>query len=291
MLLQILLSTRPRQWVKNLFVLAALVFSENLFSGSQLQRSLAGLGCFCLLSGAIYLFNDVFDLERDQQHPRKSKRPIPSGNLSVPVALLAGSLLLASALWAAHELSASFFVVVSVYAGTNLAYSYRLKRVVLVDVLIVASGFLLRALGGALIIQVRISDWFILCIFTLALFLATVKRRQELVKLQGAAGEHRPILAEYSVGYLDQVISVLTSATIVFYALYAMGVGEGGQGDARPPMQWTIPFVLYGILRYLFIVHRYDGGDNPTMVIWEDRPLQIALFLWLGVSVALLYVY
>ena len=207
----------------------------------------------------------------------------------MPQALLAGSLLLTAALCAAYEISTSFFVVACAYAAMNLAYSYGLKRVVLIDVLIVAAGFLLRALGGALIIEVRISEWFILCIFTLALFLATVKRRQELVKLHGGAGEHRAILEEYSLGYLDQVISVLTSATIVCYALYAMGVGEGGQGDSRPPMQWTIPFVLYGILRYLYIVHRYDGGDSPTMVIWEDRPLQITLFAWVAVSVALLY--
>ncbi len=291
MLFQILISTRPRQWVKNVFVLAALVFSKNLFDVSLLQGSLVGLGCFCLLSGAIYLFNDIFDVEGDRKHPRKSQRPIASGALSVPQAVLAGSLLLVTALWAAYGLSTSFFAVVSVYAAMNLAYSYRLKRVVLVDVLIVATGFLLRALGGAFIIEVRISEWFILCIFTLALFLATVKRRQELIKLSGSAGEHRAILEEYNVGYLDQVISVLTSATIICYALYAMGVGEGGQGDHRPPMQWTIPFVLYGILRYLYIVHHHDGGDSPTMVIWEDRPLQIDLFLWLGVSVALLYFY
>jgi 4-hydroxybenzoate polyprenyltransferase len=291
MLFQVLLSTRPRQWVKNLFVLAALVFSEHLFDWAQVRASLAGLGCFCLLSGAIYLFNDVFDVEGDRRHPRKSKRPVASGALPVPQAILAGSLLLAAALGAAYELGASFFFVASAYAATNLAYSYRLKRVVLIDVLIVASGFLLRALGGALIIEVRISEWFILCIFTLALFLATVKRRQELVKLHGSAAEHRAILEEYNLAYLDQVISVLTSATIICYALYAMGVGEPGQGDSRPPMQWTIPFVLYGILRYLYIVHHYEGGDSPTIVIWEDRPLQITMVLWVGVSVALLYFY
>ena len=290
MVFQLILSTRPRQWVKNLFVLAALVFSENLFEGPQLWLSLAALGCFCLLSGAVYLVNDVFDREQDRLHPEKSQRPIAAGAISVPVALLAATVFMGSALWISFALHVDFGKVAVLYSVLNLAYSYRLKHVVLIDVMIVASGFLLRALGGALVIGVQISEWFILCSFTLALFLATVKRRQELVKLQTVAAEHRTTLASYDLGYLDQIISVLTSATIVCYALYAMGVGEEGAGTARH-MQWTIPFVLYGILRYLYVVYRYEGGDSPTTVVWEDRPLQVTLILWVAVSVFLLYSY
>ena len=287
MLFQILLAMRPRQWVKNFFVLPALIFSKHLFEWDYLNRSVAGVLCFCLLSGAIYLFNDLFDLEQDRLHPDKSKRPIAVGLIPVPVALVAAGVLLVLGLGSAFLLQVYFGYVAVMYAGLNLAYSYRLKHVVLVDVLIVAFGFLLRPVGGALVIEVEISTWFILCSFMLALFLAVAKRRQELVIMEESAGEHRAILAEYSVPFLDQIISVLTSATLVCYALYAMGVGEG-VGASRH-MQWTIPFVLYGILRYLYVVYRQGGGDNPTAVVWKDRPLQINMVLWIAVSMLGLY--
>jgi 4-hydroxybenzoate polyprenyltransferase len=164
----------------------------------------------------------------------------------------------------------------------NVAYSIRLKHVVLLDVLIVASGFLLRALGGALAIQVFISIWFILCTFMLALFLAVIKRRQELVALEGRAGKHRSILEAYSLPFLDQLISVLTASTLVCYALYAIGVGDSMGIGSR--MQWTIPFVLYGMLRYLYIAYHVGSGENPTLVVWRDRPLQICGVLWLIAS-------
>ncbi|MFH1571462.1 MAG: decaprenyl-phosphate phosphoribosyltransferase [Gemmatimonadota bacterium] len=282
MLYQVLLSTRPRQWVKNLFVLAALVFSRHLFEWHYALKAAAAALCFCGLSGGIYLVNDLFDREQDARHPSKRLRPVASGALSTRAAGAAAALLLPLSLAASFYLGGAFGAIAVAYTAINLAYSYRLKRLVLVDILIVASGFLIRAVAGAVVIEVVISTWFILCSFTLALFLAAVKRRQELVKLEDAAAEHRPALEEYGVPYLDQVISVLTSATLVCYCLYAMGVGEGG---ARG-MEWTIPFVLYGMLRYLYLVYRRESGDSPTAIVWQDRPLQVALILWLAASLA-----
>jgi len=289
MLFHLLLSMRPRQWVKNVFVLPALIFSKHLFEWDYLCLSLGGVLCFCLLSGVVYLFNDVFDLEQDRRHPEKAKRPIAAGTVSVSLALSAAGGLLVLGLGAAFLLHPHFGYVALIYTGLNFAYSVRLKHVALVDVLIVASGFLLRAVGGGVIIQVPISPWFILCSFTLALFLAVVKRRQELVILEENAGDHRAILEEYSLPFLDQIISVLTSATLVCYALYAMGVGDN-TGAVHYPMQWTIPFVLYGILRYLYVVYRRGDGDSPTAMIWSDRPLQINVLLWLVVSILGYYV-
>jgi len=289
MLYQLVLAMRPRQWVKNAFVLPALIFSRHLFEWAYMRLSLGAVACFCLLSGAVYLINDTADVEQDRLHPQKSRRPIASGRLPVPTALGAAILLLAGALAGAFSLHLHFGYVALVYVIFNLAYSFKLKQVVLIDVLLVASGFLLRALGGGLVIGVPISPWFILCTFTLALFLAVVKRRQELVMLAAGAGEHRAILDEYSLPFLDQIISILTSATLVCYALYAVGVGE--MGETRRQMQWTIPFVLYGILRYLYVVYRQGSGDNPTAVVWKDRPLQIDLLLWLAVSVLGYYVW
>ena len=275
---------RPRQWIKNIFVFPALVFSEHLFELSYLLHSFGAAFCFVLLSGGVYLFNDIFDREYDRLHPDKCHRPIAAGRLSVALAWGAALVALALALVCAFWLHPQLGWVAVLYAALNAAYSLRLKHVVLVDVLIVAACYLLRAVGGGVVIEVSISTWFIVCIFALVLFMAAVKRRQEIVQLADDAANHRAILAEYSVPFLDQMIAVLTAVTIVCYALYAMGVGaEGVQ------MQWTIPFVLYGVLRYLYLVyHRGQGGD-PTAVVWSDRPLQVNILLWLAASLFGLY--
>ena len=287
MLMQLLLAMRPRQWVKNLFVLLALVFSKHLFEWEYVARSAVAAVCFCLLSAAAYLYNDVLDLQQDRAHPTKSARPLASGQVPVALALVAALLLGILGTAGAFLLHRHFGYLALVYAGLNLAYSSRLKHVVLIDVLIVASGFLLRPLAGAVVIQVAISAWFVLCSFMLALFLAVLKRRQELVVLAGDAAAHRAILQEYTVPFLDQIVSVLTSATLVCYALYAMGVGDGSSSSRH--MQWTIPFVLYGMLRYLYVVYCLGQGDSPTAVVWRDRPLQINLALWMVASILALY--
>ena len=282
MLYSLLISTRPRQWVKNIFVFPAILFSQHLFEIDYLLRSVWAALCFCFLSGAVYLLNDVLDRDRDRVHPIKSKRPIASGAVSLSASVATSAVLSAGSIWMSFWLNEEFGWVSLTYVMLNVAYSIRLKHVVLLDVLIVASGFLLRALGGALAIQVFISTWFILCTFMLALFLAVIKRRQELVALEERAGKHRSILEAYSLPFLDQLISVLTASTLVCYALYAMGVGDSMGVGAR--MQWTIPFVLYGMLRYLYIAYHVGSGENPTLVVWRDRPLQICGVLWLIAS-------
>ena len=276
---------RPRHWIKNLFVLPALIFSKHLTEWEYVAKSLGAFVAFCLLSSAVYLVNDLYDLERDRLHPDKSQRPIAKGEVSRFTAIALALSLVAGGLWGAFLLSWQFGAIALFYTLLNLAYSASLKHVVLLDVIVVALGFLLRALGGALAIDVEISTWFVLCSFMLALFLTVVKRRQEILVLQDSAGEHRSSLDSYSVPFLDQVISVLTSATLVCYALYAMGVGE----ESGRQMQWTIPFVLYGILRYLYVVYRMGTGANPTAVAWTDRPLQINIALWLATSAVGLY--
>ena len=287
MIYNVLLSMRPRQWVKNLFVLAALIFSQHLFEAAYLAKALAAIACFVAVSGAVYLLNDILDLEQDRLHPEKRERPMAAGKLTVGAALGWAALLIGAGVWAAYNLRLAFGHVILIYVALNLLYSWRLKDVVLIDLLIVATGFLLRALGGAVVIAVDISTWFILCTFTLTLFLTAVKRRCELVRLGGEAARHRPSLAGYGLPYLDQIISILASATLVCYALYAMGVSEGPEASRQ--MQWTIPFVLYGILRYLYVAYRLEGGEDPTAVLWRDRPIQIALALWILASVGALY--
>ena len=288
MIAPLLRSTRPRQWVKNLFVLAALVFSGHLLDAGFALTALAAAAAFLLSSASMYLINDVADARRDRLHPRKARRPVASGALSPRAAVAAATVLLVGSLAGSWFLQPAFAAVLAIYAALNLAYSLGLKDAFLVDILIVAAGFFLRAMGGAVAIDVAISTWFILCSFTLTLFLAAAKRRGELDLLQEEAAGHRPALAAYEIPFLDQVIGVLASATIVCYALYATGVGEGGL-SAGHRMQWTIPLVLYGVLRYLYLVHSSEAGGDPTALLWRDRPLQLALALWGGLSLVLLY--
>lgn len=288
MLRLLLVSTRPRQWVKNAVVLAALVFSRHLLQVDDVLAAVSASAAFVLLSAAVYLVNDLADRDNDRSHPDKAMRPIARGDLSVGAAAIAAGALLAAGLGWGWRLDPEFGLVGGIYAALNVAYSFALKRAVLVDILIVAAGFLLRAVGGAVAIGVDISTWFILCTFALTLFLAAAKRRGELVRLQGQAALHRPSLDAYTVPFLDQVMGILASATVVCYALYAIGVGEGGV-TAHRRMQWTIPLVLYGVLRYLYLVHRQGAGDDPTTVLWRDRPMQVTLALWVGVSLALVY--
>ncbi len=287
MLLDLIRSARPRHWVKNSFVLAAPLFSGHLFLQPDLSRSLIAVALFVCASSAIYLINDIVDREQDRLHPLKSARPIASGRLSPAVAAVAAVLLLLVALVAAHLLAAIFAAVLAGYVVLQLTYCFWLKKLVLLDILAIAAGFLLRAAGGAVVIDVVISTWFILCTFTLTLLMAAVKRRQELVELGESASRHRSALEGYDVTYLDQVVSILTAASIVCYALYAVGIGDSA--TAHGNMEWTVPMVIYGILRYLYIVRRLDVGGDPTALIWRDRPLQLTLLLWGMLSAGLIY--
>ena len=280
---------RPREWVKNVFVLAALVFTKRIFDPSDLLQGGLAFACFCLISGAAYLFNDIRDRENDRQHPLKRHRPIASGALRVSVAALAAVLLALIALIGGFYVHPHFGIVLLIYAVLNIAYTLYLKHIVILDVMIIAAGFLLRAIGGAVAIQVAISSWFILCTMLLALFLGFAKRRHELALLEGDASTHRRILAEYSPQFLDQIIAIVTAGALVSYALYTMSP-EVIEKLGTKYLNLTIPFVIYGMLRYLYLIYKKDGGGNPTSTVLGDIPLLIACALWLLTLGLILYV-
>ena len=288
-MLQLIHAMRPREWVKNVFVLAALVFTKRIFEPSDLLQGGLAFACFCLISGAAYLFNDIRDRENDRQHPLKRHRPIASGALRVSVAAIAAVLLALIALIGGFYVHPHFGIALLIYAVMNIAYTLYLKHIVILDVMIIAAGFLLRAIGGAVAIQVVISSWFILCTMLLALFLGFAKRRHELALLEGDASTHRRILAEYSPQFLDQIIAIVTAGALVSYALYTMSP-EVIEKLGTKYLNLTIPFVIYGMLRYLYLIYKKDGGGNPTSTVLGDFPLLIACALWLLTLGVVLYV-
>jgi len=279
---------RPHQWIKNLFVLAALIFSKHVFDPDYLIRATFAFVSFCLISSAVYLFNDIRDRNSDRNHPEKRHRPIASGALGVSTAFVIAIVLAIIALWLAFGIQLYFGVILIIYTLFNIAYSLGLKNVVILDVMIIASGFLLRAIGGAFAIEVDISSWFILCTMLLALFLGFVKRRQELTLLENQAGQHRQSLNDYSAPFLDQVIAVVTSGSLLSYALYTMSP-EVTEKLGAPHLNLTIPFVIYGLLRYLYLVYnKGQGGDTATTLL-RDLPLQLACLFWVITLSAVLY--
>ncbi len=287
-MLPLIRSLRPNQWIKSVFVLAPLVFSEHLLDGRYLLRSGGAFVLFCLMSSAVYLLNDIRDVESDRRHPEKRNRPIASGLLSPGAASAAAIVIALSALPPGFLLSTSFGWVLLAYGLMNVAYSLYLKHVVILDVMIIATGYLLRAIAGALVINVAISSWLILCTVLLALFMGFVKRRQELILLEAGAAEHRRILDEYTPRFLDQMIAVVTAGALVSYALYTMSP-DVAQKLGTPHLNLTIPFVIYGLLRYLYLVYARNQGGNPSSTILGDPSLMINGGLWFLAVFALLY--
>lgn len=288
LLTQLLVAMRPKQWAKNVFVLAALVFSGHLLDPGYVQRVVAAFMAFCVLSGVVYLFNDIRDCESDRQHPEKRHRPIASGRLGIKTAGFGAGVLGIGVLGFGFWLGTGFGSVLAIYGILNLAYSLGLKHVVILDVMIIAAGFLLRAIGGAVAIEVAISSWFVLCTMLLALFLGFVKRRQELALLKETAANHRRNLKDYNLPFLDQMIAVVTAGTLVSYALYSMSP-EVAERVGGPYFSLTIPFVMYGLLRYLYLVYKKGEGGNPTSAVLEDRPLLVSAGLWLAALSVILY--
>ena len=280
-------SLRPRQWVKNLFVFAALIFSQNLF-GPLIWPALGAFAVFCVLSGAIYLVNDLADRDKDRLHPQKRHRPIAAGQLPLAAAAALAAALLAASLAAAFWMSVPFGLVALAYGALLVAYSVWLKHIVILDVLTVAVGFVLRAVAGAEAVGVDISGWLVICTVLIALFLALGKRRQEYLTLRGAAAAHRPILAEYSEGFIDQMIAVVTASTVTAYALYTMSPETVGKFHTRL-LPLTLPFVLYGIFRYLYLLYRRELGGNPSDLLLSDRALLVNTVLWMVALVAIIY--
>ncbi|HEX5531428.1 MAG TPA: decaprenyl-phosphate phosphoribosyltransferase [Methylomirabilota bacterium] len=283
----VLAALRPRQWVKNFFVFAGLIFSQSLLT-PLVWPALGAFAIFCVLSGAIYVFNDVADVEKDRLHPTKRHRPIARGSISIPAAVALGILLLVGSLLAAFRLSVPFGLVAAAYAGLLTAYSVWLKHVVILDVLTVAAGFVLRAVAGAAAISVEISGWLVICTILIALFLALGKRRHEYLTLKGNAAAHRPILAEYSEGFLDQMVAVVTASTVTAYALYTMSPETVAKFHTRL-LPVTLPFVLYGIFRYLYLLYRREMGGNPSDLLLNDRALLVNTVLWLAALLVIIY--
>lgn len=281
-------SLRPHQWTKNLFVFAGLLFSRNLFEPSLLLRAAAAFCVFVLLSGAVYLINDLADLESDRHHPAKSKRPLASGKISAGQVGWAAALLLLGCAAASARLGPGFFWTASAYLVLQLAYQSFLKRTVILDVFSIAGGFALRVVAGTVVIRVEISSWLIICTIFLSLFIALGKRRQELVSAGEPAPPSRPILEEYSPYLLDQMISVVAAATVILYALYTMSEETFARFGDRD-LIFTVPFVLYGILRYLYLIHQKRVGEEPEAVLWADRPLRAASLLWVIAAVFAIY--
>jgi 4-hydroxybenzoate polyprenyltransferase len=281
-------SLRPEQWTKNLLVLAGVVFGGRLTEPHAVVTALATLAIFCVLSGAIYLFNDIADRNADRSHPLKRQRPVASGRLSVSVARATSGLLAAGGLAAAFAVNRELGFIAGAYAGLLALYSIALKHVVIVDVLIIAAGFVLRAIAGAVAVDVPIGHWLLVCTTLLALFLALSKRRHEITLLAEGATDHRPILEEYSPYLLDQMIGVVTSSTLIAYTVYATSLDTAARlGTGK--LGLTIPFVLYGIFRYLYLVHQKRGGGSPAAMLLTDRPLLACVGLWAISVIVLLY--
>ena len=290
MLKLILISMRPAQWVKNTVVLAALVFAQRLLDPADLLKGFGAFAIFCMVSGAAYLFNDVRDAERDRRHETKRSRPVASGSLLPRTAIGAACALLAVGLASSALLGVDFLLIVIAYILLNAMYSMWLKRIVIIDVMVVAAGFLLRAIaGGAALEDVEISPWLVICTLFLALFLALGKRRHELVYLNEEAISHRSVLAEYSPQLLDQMIAVVTTSTVIVYVLYTTSLSvQEKLGTTK--LFITIPFVLYGVFRYLYLVHTREQGGSPERVLFSDLPLLADVLLWFGAVCVALYV-
>ena len=286
--IELLSAMRPRQWAKNVFVLAPLVFARQLDEPRVLGRALVAFAAFSLVASAVYLFNDIRDREEDSHHPRKRDRPIAAGRLPVSVAVTAATLLAAAALAMGLALGGAFVAILVAYLVTNLAYSMRLKRVVILDVMVLSVGFVLRVMAGGVAVGVEVSAWLILCTSFLALFLAFSKRRHELMLLADDAAEQRQVLTHYSPAFLDQMINVVTAGTVIAYAVWAISPETVEKFDTRD-LIYTMPFVLFGIFRYLYLIYQRSSERNPTEAILGDKPFLVNILLWVTSVVWVIY--
>jgi 4-hydroxybenzoate polyprenyltransferase len=283
----IIVSMRPRQWSKNVFVFAAFAFAGDLLDLRRALFSLAAFVLFCLLSGAVYIVNDLVDLKADRLHERKRTRPIAAGDLSTTTAAVAGASIGIAALAGAFAIAPKLGAVMFGYAVLQALYVLFLKKEVILDAMAISAGFVLRAAAGAVAIAVPASSWLLLCTFLLALFLALAKRRHEIVLLEGEAHEHRASLKEYTTAFIDSMLSTTAAAAIVAYALYTVSPTAG---DHYRYLMATVPFVVYGVFRYLYLVHRCDLGGSPEEVLLSDVPLIVDIAAWAAVTGVIMYV-
>jgi 4-hydroxybenzoate polyprenyltransferase len=287
---------RPYQWTKNLILFAAV-----LFSPAQIARNpnawvkiLQAFAAFCLMSGAVYVINDIFDLKGDRIHPEKSKRPLPSGQISVSFAWIYGILVVVIALIWGFRLESAFGWVLIAYFVINVAYSIGIKQVVILDILFLSTGFVLRALGGVVVLshllpEFYLSSWLALCALLLSLFLVLGKRRHEIIMLENNAAQHRQILGYYSIAFLDQLIGVVCAATIISYCLYTISDDTIKLYHTKN-LFLTVPFVLFGVFRYLYLIYRKTEGGDPSRLLFQDTPTLINVVLWIMTSATVVYV-
>ena len=279
---------RPQQWIKNLIVFAPLVFSLNAGRPAMLLEAAAAFAVFCLAASGVYVLNDIIDREQDRRHPVKKLRPVASGALPVAAAGRLAAGLLAASLAVAVWDGPAVAVATAVYVANNLLYSLKLKHVVILDVGSIAFGFVIRVLAGTVAIGVPASPWLIMCTILLAFFLGFAKRRHEIVLLDGQHADHRAVLGDYSEQLLDQLIMISAACTVMSYAMYTVSE-KAVHSFGTTELIWTVPFVLYGLFRYLFLIHRRNSGGNPARVLLTDPPLMIDIVLWLAACCAIIY--
>ncbi len=289
MLADIIKLARPSQWLKNGIMVLALVFAGELTDITKIEITIVAIAIFCLLSSAVYMLNDLVDAEKDRQHPLKKNRPLAAGRISVATALILILLLGAGGLTAAWFVNLKFFWSGVAFLGLNILYSFILKDIVIIDVMTIALSFVVRAYAGAFAIEVPASTWMLINTLLLALFLALGKRRHELVYLEDGAEAHRRTLSKYSPYLLDQLVAVVTPSVVVMYMLYTFST-EVSIKLGTDNLFVTIPFVVYGIFRYLYLIHRKEQGGSPTHILIGDKPILITVMLWLIAASVVLYV-
>jgi 4-hydroxybenzoate polyprenyltransferase len=290
----ILLSMRPGQWTKNLVVFAGLIFSRNLTNHALAAKSIEAFAVFCLLSGAIYLINDIADIEKDKLHDRKKERPLPSGRLGIGPAFAAVIVSVAIGVYASYRIGIEFFVVVCAFVGLNLLYSFVLKQVVLLDALSISVSFIMRAIGGVEALRsldrsIEISPWLLICTMFLSLLLAFCKRRHELLTMSRASN-HRSVLSEYSPALLDQLVGITAGGSVLAYAIYTIWpdtVDRFGTSN----LVYTVPLVLIGVMRYLYLVYNKQKGGNPSDVLLQEKFILTTVVAWVALVVAILWVF
>ena len=284
----ILKSLRPGQWTKNLFIFAGILFSKNISNVPMLLKVTLAFFVFCALSGSVYILNDLADIERDRLHKAKSKRPLASGKLKEGYAIFALIIIVPISLALSYYLGLPFFILALTYLLLQLAYTFYIKHKVILDIFTIAAGFVLRVIAGAVVINVEFSSWLLICTVLIALFLGLSKRRHELIVTGKKAEQHRAVLVEYSPYLLDQMISVVTASTFIAYTLYTMSE-ETIKKFGTKNLIYTIPFVLYGIFRYLYLIHQKGKGGDPERVLVTDKPLVANILLWVATVGIILY--
>jgi 4-hydroxybenzoate polyprenyltransferase len=290
----ILMAMRPRQWTKNLIIFAGLIFSQNVTNGELALRAFQAFLVFCVLSGAIYILNDVADVEKDKLHETKRKRPLPSGKLRIPEAVTAATLLAVLALAMAFRIGQNFFIVSVVFFTFNLLYSFALKRIVLLDVVSISLSFVIRAIAGVEALvdidqTIELSPWLLICTLFLSLFLAFCKRRHELLSMTEAS-KHRESLAEYSPVLIDQLVGISASGAVLSYSLYTIWP-DTVENFGTTDLVYTIPFVLLGVMRYLYLVYGKDKGGSPSEILLTEKFMLIDVFAWIVAVVAILQLF